>query len=86
MSLDVDNGLPDVELWFGHESMSEVGLLCHLESCVDMRTGKLHVHQWLITAHQHLVAEYIQYDDSDPFQLIQLVCVVKDLESVESIH
>ena len=62
MPLDVDNGLPGVELWFGHESVSEVGLLCHLDSCAAINTGNLHVHQCLITAHPHLVAEYLQYD------------------------
>ena len=44
LSLDVDNGLPGVELWFGSESMSEVSLLFHLDSSADMVTGNLHVH------------------------------------------
>ena len=30
MPLDVDNGLPGIELWFGQHESSEVGLLCHL--------------------------------------------------------
>ena len=39
-----------------------------------------------MTAHPHLVAEYIQYDDTTPFQPIQLACAVRDLEKVESMH
>ena len=84
--LDVDNGLPGVELWFGHESMSKVGILYHLYSCATMNTGNLHVHQRLVAAHPHLVGEYIEYNKSNPFQPLQLSCVVKDLESVDSIH
>ena len=29
--LDVENGLPGVELWFVRDSSSEIGLLCRLE-------------------------------------------------------
>ena len=44
MPLDVDNGLPGIELWFGKEENSEVGLLCHLDSWAAMNTGNLRVH------------------------------------------
>ena len=62
MPLDVDNGLPGVELWFGRDAHSEIGLLCHIDSCAAMNTCNLQVHQWLMTTHPHLVAKYIQYD------------------------
>ena len=45
MPLGVDNGLPGIDLWFGNDCNSEVGLLCHLDSCADMNTGNLRVHQ-----------------------------------------
>ena len=51
-----------------------------------MNTGKPCVHKWLITDHPHLVAEYIQYDDANPFQPLQLACAVKDLKNTESMH
>ena len=57
MPLDVDNGLPGVELWFGQDCASEVGLLCHLDSCAAMTTGNLKLHQWLITTYPHLVSD-----------------------------
>ena len=44
------------------------------------------MHQWLITKHPHLVAEYIQYDDSKPFQLLQLQYAVNILKTTESMH
>ena len=86
MPFDVDNDLSGVYLWFCYEYMSEVGLLCHLDSCATMNTGNLHMHYWLMTAQPHLVAEYIQYDDSNPFKPLQLACEIKDMESVESMH
>ena len=64
--LHVDNGLLGVEFWFEKEASTEVVLLCHLDSYVAMNTWNLQVHQQMMTA-PHLVAEYIQYDDSTPF-------------------
>ena len=60
MPLEVDNGLPGVELWFGLKELSEIGILYHLDSCVVLNTGNLHVRQWLITTYPHLVAKYIK--------------------------
>ena len=76
MPLDVDNGLPGIELWLGRDAASEVGLLMHLDSCAAMNTGNLSVHQWLMTKHPHLVVEYIKYGDAHPFDPLQLACVV----------
>ena len=42
--LDVDNGLPGIELWFGKYYNSEVGLICHLDSCTAMNTWILRVY------------------------------------------
>ena len=38
MPLDVDNGLIGVELCFGSESLSEIDLLCHIDSRAAMNT------------------------------------------------
>ena len=84
ISLDVDNGLPGIELWFGKSSSTEIGLLCHLHSCAAMNIGNLRVHQWLMTTYPHFLSEYIQYSDSTSFQPLQLSCVVTDVETKES--
>ena len=76
MPLDVDNGLPGIELWLGRDTTSEFRLLMHLDSCATMDTGNLSVHQWLMTNHPHLVAEYIQYNNAHQFKPLQLVCAV----------
>lgn len=86
MPLDVDNGLPGIEMWFGKNEDSEVGFLCHLDTCAAMNTGNLRVHQWLMTQYPDIVAEYLQYDDETPFEPLQLQVAIKDVEKAESKH
>ena len=78
MPLDLDNGLPGILVRVGLEQDSDMCFMCHVDSCAAMNTGNLLLHQYLITQHPHLVAEYIQYDDSHPFEPIQLQCAVDD--------
>ena len=86
MPLDVDSGLPGIELWFGRDASSEVSLLMHLDSCADINTVNLNVHQWLMNTHPYLVTEYIQYDDATPFKPLKLASSAKDDDSVSVIH
>ena len=86
MTLDVDNFLPDIELWFGTSPFNEVRFICHMDTCAAMNTGYLLVHKWLMTKHPHLVAEYIQFDNSCPFEPLQLHCAVVDLERAEFMY
>ena len=72
MPLDVDNGLPGVEIWFGTKKDDDIFFVCHLDSSAAMNTGSLRVHQWLMTQHLTIVAEYIQHDNAHPFQPLQL--------------
>ena len=55
-----------------------------MDTCAAINTGNLLVHQWLMTTHPHLVAEFIQYDDKNPFETLQLYCAVEDLVNTES--
>lgn len=86
MPLDVDNGLPGIELWFGTSSENECCFICHMDTCAAMNTGNLTVHKWVMTTYPELVAEYIQFDDQHPFEPLQLHCAVEDLASTESMH
>ena len=61
MTLDVDNGLPEIYLYFGDDSSTEVELLCHLDSWVAMTTGNLRVHQWLMTTNLNIFSTMIVY-------------------------
>ena len=44
-----------------------------------MNTGNLTIHQYIITKHPSIVAEYIQFDDNNPFDPIRLECAVPQL-------
>ena len=48
MSLDVDNGLPGIALWFGLSPANEISFICHMDTCKAMNTGNLTVHKWLM--------------------------------------
>ena len=82
MPLDLDNGLPGVVIRFATPSNIEStapAFLCHLDSCAGMNTGNLTIHQYIITKHPSIVAEYIQFDDNNPFDPIRLECAVPQL-------
>ena len=83
MPLDVDNGLPGIEMWYGSTDDNEVGFMCHLDTCAAMNTGNLLTHQWLMTKYPHIVSEYIQYNDSEPFEPLQLEVAVTDKDKIE---
>ena len=83
MPFDVDNGLPGVEIWFGTKEEDEECFVCHLDYCAAMNTGNLRVHQWLMTQHPTVVAKYIQYDDANHFQPLQLQCSINDIVQAE---
>ena len=84
--LDVNDGLPGIDLWFGNNEQDEVGFICHMDTCAAINTGNLTVHQWLMMSYPHLVAEYITFDDHWPFKPLQLHCAVDDLVQTESMH
>ena len=81
MPLALDNGLPAAVLRFGTSVEDEIPFSCHLDSCAAMNTGNLHLHQWIITQHPHLVESYEQYDDEHPFRPITLDCAVPQSEA-----
>ena len=75
--LTVDNGLPGIALWFGKPSFppsNSILFLCHIYTCAAMNTGNLKVHQWIMSTHPELVAEYLQYDDDNPFEPFTFEC------------
>ena len=63
-----------------------MGFLCHMNTCAAMNIGNLGVHQWLVSTHPHLVTEYIQFNDLDPFEPLRLHCAVADLNRTEIMH
>ena len=86
MPLKLDNGLPGVVLRLGKDNEQSPSFLCHVDSCAAMNTGNLLLHQYIITHYPDTVAEYIQYDDKEPFEPIRLECAVQDAAKIESEH
>ena len=76
MPLDVDNGLPGIEMRLGTTDDTEVTFICHVDTCAAMSTGNLQIHEWIMTTYPEIVAEYIRYDDNNPFEPIQFSCAV----------
>ena len=85
MPLDLDNGLPGILVRFGNTDSNELSFICLVDTCAAMNTGNLLVHQWIMTQYPELVAEYIQYDDENPFQPLKLECAVKDLAKADDL-
>ena len=86
MPLEVDNGLPGINLWFVTQADHEVDFICHMDTCTAMNKGNLLAHKWVMTRHPQLVAEYIQFDDIWPFEPLQVYCAVENLVKTESLH
>ena len=86
MPLDVDNGLPSIELWFGTDTTNEISFICHMDTCAAMNTGNFLVYKWLMMQKTDLVTEYIQFNDAHPFESLQLHWAVEDLATTKSMH
>jgi hypothetical protein len=76
MPLDLDNGLPSIEMRFGLDSASETCFACHVDSCAAMNTGNKLVHEWIMTTFPEIVCSYEQFDDENPFEPLRLACAV----------
>ena len=85
MPLDLDNGLPGILIRCGTEDKNESSFVCLVDTCAAMNTGNLKVHQWIMTQYPEIVAEYVQYDDEQPFQPLKLECAVKDIPTQDDL-
>ena len=72
MSIPLDNDLPEIVLQAGTNDINMISFLCHLDLCTAMNTGNLLLHRYIMMQHPEIIAEYCQYDDSNPFQPICL--------------
>ena len=84
--LDIDNGLPQIQVRFGNTTASleeHISFSCHVDSCAAMNTGNLLVHKWVATKHPEIVVEFIEYNDPNPFQPLQLLCALKGTGSTD---
>jgi hypothetical protein len=71
MPLDIDNGLPGIEINFG-----SIVFLCHADSCAAMNTGNKLLHQWIVSTYPDIVVAYEEFNDPNPFEPLGLQCAV----------
>jgi hypothetical protein len=71
MPLDLDNGLPGIEIVLG-----DVAFLCHVDSCAAMSTGNTLVHMWIMSTYPEIVVDYCEHNDPIPFQPLSLRCAI----------
>jgi hypothetical protein len=85
MPIAIDNGLPHITFDLGSDASVDPTLYCGLmDTCGALNTGYLLFHLWLMSERPNLVAEFISFDDANPFKPIKLggaICDPADFES-----
>ena len=83
MPLALYNNISGIIIKIGnlHNSPSSCqNFLALVDSCAAMNIGNLEIHQWIITKFPEIVAEYIEYNDTNPFQPLKLKVAIQDLD------
>ena len=82
--LDIDKGLPQIQVRFGNPTASleeHISFSCHVDTFAAMNTSNILVHKWVATEYPDIVVEFIEYNDPNPFQPLQLLCALKRTDS-----
>jgi hypothetical protein len=66
------------------DSSIDLSLVGLMDTCGALNTGYLLFHLWLKAERPDLVAEFISYDDANPFEPIKLGGAISDLSDFES--
>ena len=87
MTLTIDNNLLSINICFGSTpNHSEIIFASHIDSCTAINVVNIKIHQWVITKHLEIVSCYIQYEKENPFDPIQLNCVVEDSDDMKDTY
>ena len=81
MPIALDNNIPGIAVQISnlHNSPSACqNFLALVNSCATMNIGNLEIHQWIINKSPEIIADYIEYDDTNPFQTLQSQVVIQD--------
>jgi hypothetical protein len=77
MPITVDNLLPVLSMKLGDDTAAGFALSGLCDSCGALNTGYTPFHQWIYATHPHLVKEYREFDDNDPFEPIKLLGAIR---------
>ena len=78
MPIAIDNGLPHITFSLGSDPALDPTLCGLMDTCGALNTGYLLFHLWLMSERPDLVAEFISFDDSNPFEPIKLGGAIRD--------
>ena len=81
MPLSLNNGLPASVLRFGSTDDDKVDFPYHIDSYAAMNTANILLHWWVITTYLDIMHSYEQFDDSFPFNPLELDYVVPNTAS-----
>jgi hypothetical protein len=84
MPIAIDNGLPHISFDLGTDSSIDPSLVGRMDTCGALNTGYLLFHLWLKAERPDLVAEFISFDDANPFEPIKLGGAISDPSDFES--
>ena len=86
MSIAIDNGLPHITVSLGSDPTLDPTLCGLMDTGVALNTGYLNFHLWPMSERPDLVAEFISFDDANPFEPIKLggaICDPSDFAAAD---
>ena len=78
MPIAIDNVLPHIPVSLGSDPNLDLTLCGLMDTCGALNTGYLKFHLWLMSERPDLVAEFISFDDANPFEPIKLGGAIRD--------
>jgi hypothetical protein len=78
MPIAIDNGLPHVTFDLGADPILDPSLCGLMDTCGALNTGYLLFHLWLKSERPDFVADFVSFDDSNPFEPIKLGGAIRD--------
>jgi hypothetical protein len=83
MPIAIDNGLPHVTFTLGCDRATDPSLCGLMDTCGALNTGYLLFHQWVMSERPDIVAEYLEFDASNPFEPVKLGGAIRDPANVD---
>jgi hypothetical protein len=84
MPIAVDNGLPHIAFDLGSDASVNPALCGLVDTCGALNAGHLLFHLWLMSERPDSLAEFISFDDANPFEPVKLggaICNPADFDS-----
>jgi hypothetical protein len=78
MPIAINNGLPHIDVSLGNDATLDPILVGLMDTCGALNTGYLEFHLWVKSNRPDIVAEFISFDDANPFEPIKLGGAIRD--------